>query len=599
MKVLIGGDTAELVIIADILQKAGSDIYWDGEAVSKFDVLVWSSESSEMSLEQLLELSQASLVCDIAEGRDICAGDGPPLSEFDLQAVTGLVDTTGFPDGPSTRSRVPYIAVSTALYAASTITAAYMRGIRGKIEVSRFLTAAASLTTFLPSALLGTAVSRIGNAHPASSPWNGYPTLDGWILVCTSKDDQWKRLCDVAERPDLFAEAFRVQADRVRLRDALDESLASWTSTMTTEQCAEKLIAAEVPVGPITRVDELASEENVQARQPHLVDAVRRGEPTSKLFRTVSLYEDEPFSNRPPAALRELQTASYELPLHGLKVVEIGQFTAAPLAGRHLAHMGAEVLKVEQSGGEAARSWAPLLDGVSHYYTISNSGKRVVELDLKSAEDMAWLKREISQANAFIENLRPGVLEKFGLGRTELASLNPSLVACSVSGFGAHTAYPGRAAFDTVVQGMSGIMDVTRSEGRPVKIGISVADILGAQVALFGIINGLRQGGGRFIDVAMQDVSVYAALAAKADLAKSCTDVPVRSVLELAQSEGFSEHCLTSIPDQSGVLRSSVRMPYRLRGLSSGPMSSDVGPSSAIAIGQSGHATGRSARING
>ncbi len=598
MKVLIVGGTAELVLVADVLQKAGSTIYLEKDADAEFDVLVWSSEASELSLERLLEGVSVDLICDIAGGRDMCADDGPALSEFDLQAATGLVDTTGFPDGPSTRSRVPYIAVSTALYAATLITAAFMQGFRGRIDVSRFVAAAFSLTTFLPAALQGTSVSRIGNAHPASSPWNSYPTRDGWILICTSKDDQWNRLCDVAKRAELSDDKFRIQADRVRLRDQLDNALASWTSTKTTQQCADALIAAGVPVGPITPVDELASEENVQTRQPNLVKAVRDGASPSELLEAVALYKDEPTSARPQPTPLALNAASHELPLRGLKVVEIGQFTAVPLAGRHLAHMGADVLKIEQPGGEAARSWAPLLDGVSHYYTISNSGKRVVELDFKSADDLTWLKNEISQADVFIENLRPGVLAKFGLGLNELFELKTSIVACSVSGFGAETAYPGRAAFDTVVQGMSGIMDVTRSEGRPVKMGISVADILGAQVALFGIINGLLQGGARFIDVAMQDVSVYAAFAANAGLTDTMTTVPVRSVLDLANSQKFADHCLTRIRDQSGVFRASVRMPYALREFSLEERQGGAGLKPDIISGRSSQLIGRSVRTD-
>ena len=125
----------------------------------------------------------------------------------------------------------------------------------------------------------------------------------------------------------------------------------------------------------------------------------------------------------------------------------------------------------------------------------------------------------------------------------------------------------GRAAFDTVVQGMSGIMDMTRAGGRPVKLGISAADILGSQVTQLAVLSALAAGRtGRFIDIAMHDVAIYAVLCGltRRDGASRSKHSPVRSVREIARNAAFRERCMTTIPDEKGVARPAVRFPYSI-----------------------------------
>lgn len=119
----------------------------------------------------------------------------------------------------------------------------------------------------------------------------------------------------------------------------------------------------------------------------------------------------------------------------------------------------------------------------------------------------------LRKADVFVENTKPGSLERRGFGPRDLAEINPRLIYCAISGFGYESAYPHRPAFDTVIQAMSGVMDLTRSGGIPVKAGISVADILGGQFALLAILLALKHrdsaGKGMFIDLAMQDACVW------------------------------------------------------------------------------------------
>lgn len=559
MKILISGKTPELVIVADLLRKLGQTVS-EGAPAPGFDVVVWSSESADDQTAARITTLAPPILCDVAGGSDPLAVGGV-LDEQALQAVSGLVDTTGFPGEAPTASRVPFVALSAALHVACAILAAHLSGGRGRIEVSRYLSAVTALTTFLPAGLQGREASRIGNAHPASSPWNAYPAVDGWVLICTSKDDQWRKLCQVAGDGPLSDPGFALHADRIARRAELDALLSDWTRGRTTADCVRLLGEVGVPVGPILRLPDLATEPNVAVRQSELVSRMVAGAAPAELFHAVRLFEDSPL---PGGRAARPWAGGDKGPLSGLRVVEIGQFTTVPLAGRHLAHLGADVLKIEPPGGEPARGWTPLLDGVSHYYTITNSGKQVVQLDMRDPDRIAWLREKIAQADVLVENMRPGVLAQFGLSPEALAQLNPRLVVCSVSGFGARSAYPGRAAFDTVIQGMSGIMDMTRAGDRPVKLGISAADILGAQVTQMAILAALIQGEGRFIDVAMQDVGIYAALCGGAGIGAGPVGAPIRTVREIAQSEAFQTDCLTAIPDERGNLRAVVRMPYVL-----------------------------------
>ena len=572
-QVAILGDTPELNIYADLMSKAGAEVLRFGaderpKPGPRIDILAYSSDALSQDELARIDAQPVALLCDIAGGADLLSGSPEPLTEYQMQASTALTETTGFPGTAPTRSKVPFIALSTALYAASATLAAAIATRPGhrqrKIVTSRLLCALNSLTTYLPAALRGAGPTRIGNRHPSSSPWNSYPTSDGWILICTSKDDQWRRLRDIASQPELNDRRYAVQTDRIALRDTIDEHLARWTRTLTTRDCARLMDEAGIPAGAILTIDELFDDANFRHRQGPAVAAhamQRDAAPEMSLFRAT-------IGTPAPCAFRPLGQDAAK-PLAGLRVVELGQFTTAPLASRHLAMLGADVLKVEPPTGDAGRTWEPVVDGVSHYFTITNTGKCFEKRDLRDATDLAWLKQQIGESHVLIENMRPGVLDRLGLGISELRRLNPGLVTCSVSGFGADSAYPGRGAYDTVIQGMSGLMAQTRSGERPVKLGISAADILGAQVSLFAILlclSAAESVGGTAIDISMQDIAAYAALLGNdPGLAIAHAEAqtwPTRSVKDIAENTSFREGLVVSVPDDRGNMRDAVRAPY-------------------------------------
>lgn len=206
-------------------------------------------------------------------------------------------------------------------------------------------------------------------------------------------------------------------------------------------------------------------------------------------------------------------------PLAGLKVVELARILAGPWAGQVLADLGADVLKIESPAGDDTRGWGPPFidraDGSrdAAYFHAANRGKRSEIVDFATPQGQARVRELVAAADVVIENFKVGGLAKFGLDYTSLAALNPRLIYCSITGFGQDGPYAGRAGYDFVIQGMSGIMDLTgEPDGAPQKIGVAYADILTGLYAVIGIQAALaereRSGLGQQIDMALLDVMV-------------------------------------------------------------------------------------------
>ncbi|MDE1467797.1 CaiB/BaiF CoA transferase family protein [Aurantiacibacter sp. D1-12] len=206
-------------------------------------------------------------------------------------------------------------------------------------------------------------------------------------------------------------------------------------------------------------------------------------------------------------------------PLAGIKVVELARILAGPWAGQVLADLGAEVIKVESPEGDDTRTWGPPFidreDGGKDaaYFHAANRGKDSVTADFTDADDLARVKALIAEADVVIENFKVGGLAKFGLDYESLKTDNPRLVYCSITGFGQDGPYAPRAGYDFIIQGMSGIMDLTgEPDGAPQKIGVAYADIMTGLYAVIGIQAALRQreatGRGQLVDMALFDVMV-------------------------------------------------------------------------------------------
>ncbi|WP_325100095.1 CaiB/BaiF CoA transferase family protein [Aurantiacibacter sediminis] len=206
-------------------------------------------------------------------------------------------------------------------------------------------------------------------------------------------------------------------------------------------------------------------------------------------------------------------------PLAGIKVVELARILAGPWAGQVLADLGAEVIKVESPEGDDTRGWGPPFiereDGSKDaaYFHAANRGKSSIVADFTDAKDLERVKALIADADVVIENFKLGGLAKYGLDHASLKGVNPRLIYCSITGFGQDGPYAARAGYDFIIQGMSGIMDLTGApDGPPQKIGVAYADIMTGLYAVIGIQAALRQreetGRGQVIDMALFDVMV-------------------------------------------------------------------------------------------
>ncbi|MEI2298391.1 CaiB/BaiF CoA transferase family protein [Ensifer sp. MJa1] len=206
-----------------------------------------------------------------------------------------------------------------------------------------------------------------------------------------------------------------------------------------------------------------------------------------------------------------------EAPLKGIRVLELARILAGPWIGQTLADLGADVIKVESPAGDDTRTWGPPFvageDGEkldAAYFHACNRGKRSVVLDFTTEEGQEAVRRLAAQSDVLLENFKVGGLVKYGLDYESLKRVNPRLIYCSVTGFGQDGPYAHRAGYDYIVQGMSGIMDLTGEPDRePQKIGVAFADIF---TGLYGVIavqaalaQRERTGKGQQIDMALLD----------------------------------------------------------------------------------------------
>jgi itaconate CoA-transferase len=197
-------------------------------------------------------------------------------------------------------------------------------------------------------------------------------------------------------------------------------------------------------------------------------------------------------------------------PLDGVLVVALEQAVAAPFATRHLADLGARVIKIERPGqGDFARGYDQSVLGQSSYFVWLNRGKESVEADAKMAEGRELLKALIGRADVFVQNLAPGAAERLGLGAADLRPARPELIHCSISGYGPDGPYRDKKAYDLLVQCEAGLVMSTGTPDAPAKAGISVADIATGMYAYSGILAALydreRTGQGATLQVAMID----------------------------------------------------------------------------------------------
>ena len=200
-------------------------------------------------------------------------------------------------------------------------------------------------------------------------------------------------------------------------------------------------------------------------------------------------------------------------PLKGLRIVDFTRVLSGPFCTALLADLGAEVIKVEPPHGDDYRAIGPMRNGQSALFNVMNRNKHSVVLDLKLPEAQTLARELCTQADVVVENFRPGVADKLGIGYADIQALNPAVVYASISGFGQTGPAAHRPAYDIVLQAMSGLMEATGSpDGPPTLVGEAVSDVVSGLFASWGVLAALlgreRNGLGSHVDVAMLDATL-------------------------------------------------------------------------------------------
>lgn len=205
--------------------------------------------------------------------------------------------------------------------------------------------------------------------------------------------------------------------------------------------------------------------------------------------------------------------------LSGIRVLDLSRVLAGPWCTQMLGDLGAEIIKIEQPGkGDDTRSWGPPWHGegedrLSAYYLSANRNKKSVAIDISKPEGQALIRELATKCDVLVENFKVGGLEKYGLDYLSLKALNPSLVYCSITGFGHSGPRAHQPGYDLMVQGLSGLMSITgQPEGEPQKVGVALVDVMTGLHACIAVLAALNQrhetGRGQFIDMALLDVAV-------------------------------------------------------------------------------------------
>ena len=197
-------------------------------------------------------------------------------------------------------------------------------------------------------------------------------------------------------------------------------------------------------------------------------------------------------------------------PLEGIRVLDLGRHQAGPRCAQVLARLGAEVIKIERLGGEETRTHGPWANGQSTYFVQYNSGKKSLSMDLRKDESKEILRELVKISDVFLQNFRPGTIEKMGFGYDVLHELNPKIIMVNVSAYGQFGPYRERIGYDPIGQAMSGVMMVTGEEGMPpIRAGVPIIDRTTALHAAIGTLAALHErdisGEGQSMDLCLAD----------------------------------------------------------------------------------------------
>jgi crotonobetainyl-CoA:carnitine CoA-transferase CaiB-like acyl-CoA transferase len=451
-----------------------------------------------------------------------------------VQALAGAMEVTGEPGRPPVRMGAPVLPLTAGAQAVVAILAALLEptdAVRD-IDVSLLDVSLSMLSYIAPLYLtLGTVPARVGSGHPTIYPYNAFEVADGYLVVAPFTGRFWRKFCDVLGVPEWGRdERFRSFQDRLDNRHILEPLLNDLMKQKTRAEWLRLLEAGDVPCGPVTDVAEALTMVQTQARGlvVEVAGAGRAlGLPVKFTGADGTRYTPAYRSARPETAVRPPAgppAATAERPpalpggsggpLAGIRVVDLTRMAAGPFCTEMLSDLGADVIKIEEPAiGDPTRRNVPAIDGLSSYFLAFNRGKRSVAVDMKTPAGRAVVLDLLAGADVVVENFRPDVMERLGLGYDTVRAVNERIVFASISGFGQTGPLRLKTSFDLVNQAMAGMLSITGEPDRaPVRLGLPVGDLAGGQFTALGIVAELvrcaRTGAGGYVDVSLHDVLV-------------------------------------------------------------------------------------------
>ena len=488
-----------------------------------------------------------------------------------IQALSGALSVTGENGRPPAKMGLPLADEMASLFAGIAVLAALEKrertGEGSYIDLSMF-DVGLSMLSYMANIYFATGESPTaqGSAHPTIYPYNAFETKDGHIVVAPFTNAFWRKYCKVIGREDLAADQrFKSFSGRLINRNELAEIINPLMKTRTTPDWSSALDNGDVPNGPVASVKDALEHEHTLARglitsfdhpvcgevttvgspfkirysdgknfEPSYTPPPTVGQHSEAILKNILGYSDDriaslkrsdvirvsdtPAGEEPASDSRPDKEVAFDVstngPLSGLKVLDLTRMLAGPFGTLILADLGADVIKIEEPRlGDPTRHNLPKVEDESAYFMSVNRGKRSVCLDLKSEQGKEKFFGLLKDADVVIENFRPGVMERLGLGQESLHKLNQSLIICSISGFGQTGPLRDKISFDLVNQAMAGTMSITGEKDRPpVRIGLPAGDLAGgifASLAILAEIYGRRRHGkGSWIDISLHDTLV-------------------------------------------------------------------------------------------
>ncbi len=489
-----------------------------------------------------------------------------------IQAVTGALSITGEPGRPPAKMGLPLADQMSSLFAGIASLAAIERrektGLGCYLDLSMF-DAGVGMLSYMASIYFATGESPTaqGSSHPTIYPYNAFETADGYIVVAPFTNAFWKKFCVALEQPDLpESPEYAAFAGRLKNRAELSEIIEPIMKTRTTQEWFDMLDKADVPNGPVLKIDEVLESDHAAARgmvmeidhpvcgrirglgtpfhfefsngevfvpdyraQPVVgqhskailtdllgfSDAEVDGLAAENVIRLGAVPGETTVERRPDADVAVSAPnaqAESAAPLAGLRVLDLTRMLAGPYGTLILADLGADVIKIEEPRiGDPTRRNIPMVEDESTYFMSVNRGKRSVVMDLKQQADRDNFLKLVATADVVVENYRPGVMKRLGLSFDDLKAVKPDIILCSISGYGQTGPLKDKISFDLVNQAMAGTMSVTGEEGRPpIRVGLPAGDLGGGIFGAFGILAALfyrrRTGQGSHIDLGLHDI---------------------------------------------------------------------------------------------